>query len=192
MSLTDREQLIEDHGLTNLAELTDTPFVGRSDLRFLHNSAHDKAVRPSSISYPLAWRGMTLVDTLEWGSQTLTEVASLLGARVIDHKWGLIDRDDPRLYDGTRNRLPLRYAGSDQLALGAVVDIVKGRNPLDRDQLDAIEDLSGNMPQYDGLYWSDCYFGQFVNGTNSNGERALWLVDIDLKFSQYPRDTEFV
>lgn len=192
MPLTDREQLIEEYGLTNLADLTDIPFANRSDLRSIHKSKQHKVIRPSSISYPLAQCGMTLIDTLEWGSQALADAASQLGARVIGHEWGLLDRDDPRLHEAANNRLPARYTGSDQLALGAVVDIIKSRTPLNRVQLDAISDLSTNMPQHDGLYWSDCYFGQFVNGTNSNGERALWLVDVDLKFSQYPRDTEFV
>lgn len=184
MSSIDNYPLIEGCELVDLGALTGIPLVNRVALPEIDRSPYVRAARPAYVSSALANSGLTLLEVLEWGSSALSEAASAIGARLIDHEWGLIDNRDPR-FSHKEERLPSNYQLGDNFVLGAVVDIIKEQTPLSIDQVKAIVDLSRDTPIQDGLHWSDCYFGQFVNGTNSKGEQSLWLVDVDLKFSDF-------
>lgn len=169
-------------GIPVLQSTEETPFVTRQDgLLSLSTGTYKNALRPIILSGALRRSGMTLPEILEWGDKAFLDIAQNLGARVVGHEWGLRNGQlVPEEYPPLLHEFP----GYEEFALGAVVDVITDSTPLTSEQLEAIVQLSADMPVVDGLRWSDCYFGQFMNGVDSSGERSLWLVDIDLTFRQ--------
>lgn len=174
-------------GLLKLNELSSLPFYDNRDGRLLAGiGTADQFIRPIYMSLDLERSGMHLLELLAFCDKSFKVIADDVGATVVRHQWGLLDLEDDRFSDSQDRplRVPPFNNCNANIALGAVVEVIRSRRPFNEEQLASLSELSLNPQDIDGFYWNDGYFGQFVDGDDSSGESRLWLVDIDMAFQK--------
>lgn len=149
-----------------------------SEKRAIASHVGARAVRWMKLSTNTGF--MNLREALDVADDMFDEIASLCGAQVPEHTWGVAKAPKSRPQEGyTRLPNPLLPP---KLELVADTQIIRGLQPLTAEESAAIKAELAAYNASDAPYtWEDASPEQFAArvGTTGDGSRERWLLDFD-------------